>query len=113
MSIGVAGNAVDDMIRLNIINPLTFIDLGISRFWGWQKSKIAHNAAIILNDKTAIPFHISRNDSLSGIAISPLVHIARLPHNLLCSIHNLHNNNHVCRLGFSDNPPHVPYCLIK
>ena len=34
-SIGVAGNAMDYMIWLRVIYPLTFIDLGISRFWGW------------------------------------------------------------------------------
>ena len=64
VSLRVAGNAMDDMIRLRIIYPLTFIDLGISRFWGWQKSKIAYNAAFILNDKTAIPFQISSNNCL-------------------------------------------------
>ncbi len=31
----ITGYSMDYMIRLNIINPLTFIDLGISRFWGW------------------------------------------------------------------------------
>ena len=35
VSIGVAGNAMDYMIWLRVIYPLTFIDLGISRFWGW------------------------------------------------------------------------------
>ena len=33
VSIGVAGNTMDYMIRLNIIYPLTFVDLGISWFW--------------------------------------------------------------------------------
>ena len=35
VNIGVAGNAMDYMIWLRVIYPLTFIDLGISRFWGW------------------------------------------------------------------------------
>ena len=35
VNIRITGNPMDYMIRLNIINPLSFIDLGISRFWGW------------------------------------------------------------------------------
>ena len=54
VSIWITGYSMDYMIRLNIINPLTFIDLGISRFWGWQKSKIANDLIIILNDKGAL-----------------------------------------------------------
>ena len=53
-----------------------------------------------------------RRDELIRI-ISPLVHVAGLPHNLLCSIHDCHNISHIRRLGFSDDPTHVPYCLIK
>ena len=102
----VAGYSMDYMIRLNIIYPFAIIDFVICRVWGWQKSKVGNDLATVLNDKTTIPFQISRNDCLRGIAISPLVHIAGLPHNLLRSIHNLHNINHVCRLGFSDNPTH-------
>ena len=83
VSLRVAGNAMDDMIRLRIIYPLTFIDLGISRFWGWQESKVANDLTIIFNHKAAVLFHISSNDCLRGIAFSPLVHIARLPHYLL------------------------------
>ena len=75
MSIGITGNTMDYMIGLSIVQPLTFIYIIIGRFWGWQESKVADNATIILDDKAAIPFHVCRYDSLRRIAISPLVHI--------------------------------------
>ena len=56
---------------------------------------------------SSVLFHVSSNDSFGRIAFSPLVHIPRLPHNLLCSIHDCHNISHIRRLGFSDNPIHV------
>ena len=34
MSIGIAGNPMDNMIRTFIIKPLTFIKLGVCWFWG-------------------------------------------------------------------------------
>ena len=34
VSIWITAYSMDYMIRLNIIYPLTFVDLGISRFWG-------------------------------------------------------------------------------
>ena len=43
---------------------------------------------------------------MSKIAFSPLVHIARLPHNPFCSIHNLHNFSHIRRPCFPDNSIH-------
>ena len=113
VSIWITGYSMDYMIRLNIINPLTFIDFVVSGFWGWQESKVANDLTIILNNESTVLLHISRNDSLRGIAIPSLIHIAGLPHNLLRSIHDQHNLSHVRRLGFSDAPTHVPYCLIK
>jgi hypothetical protein len=113
VSIGITGYAVDNVIRALIIKPVAFIDLGVCRFRGWQKSEVANNLIVILNYKTAILLHVSRNDNFGRVAFSPLVHIARLPHYVLCSIHDFHDISHVRWLGFSDNPTHVPYCLIK
>ena len=64
VNITITGNPMDYMIRLKSINPLSFIDLVVSGFWGWQKSKVADDLATVLNDKAAISFHISRNDDL-------------------------------------------------
>ena len=51
VSIWITGYSMDYMIRLNIINPLTFIDLVVSGFWGWQESKVANDLTIILNNE--------------------------------------------------------------
>ena len=64
VSIWITGYSMDYMIRLNIINPLTFANLSISQLWRWQKSKVANDLATVLNDKTTISFHISSNDCL-------------------------------------------------
>ena len=64
VSIWITGYSMDYMIRLNIINPLAFIDFGVSGFWEWQESKVANYLASVLNDKAAISFYISRNDGL-------------------------------------------------
>ena len=39
VSIWITGNAMDYMIRLNIINPLSFIDLVVSGFGDGRKAK--------------------------------------------------------------------------
>ena len=91
VSICITGYSMDYMIWLRVIKPLPIIDFIICRFWGLQESKVSNDLAAILNDKTAILIHISRNDCLRGIAIAPLMHVARLPHNPFCSIHDLHN----------------------
>lgn len=80
MSIWKTANPMDYMIWQFIIKPPTFIDPGISGFLGWKESEIANSLAIIFNDKTAIPFNVSHNNSLRRVAFSPLVHITRLPH---------------------------------
>ena len=51
VSIWITGYSMDYMIWLNIINPLTFIDLVVSGFWGWQESKVANDLTIILNNE--------------------------------------------------------------
>ena len=111
VSIWVTGDTVDYMIWLFIIKPLAFINPGISRLWGCKESKVAHNLSIIFNHKAAIPFHVSSYNSLRWITFSPLVHISRLPHYFLCSIHDCHNISHIRRLSFSDNPVHVQNSL--
>jgi hypothetical protein len=113
VSIGITGYTMDYMIWFFVIKPLPFIDPDISGFGGWQKSKVADNLVIVHYNKAPILLHISRNDSFGRVAFSPLVHIPRLPHYLLCSIHDCQNISHIRRLGFSDNPTHVPYSLIK
>ena len=90
MSIWVTGYAVDYMIRAFIIKPLAVIDSGISWFRGRKKSKVANNPTVIFNHKATILLHISRNNSFGRIAFSPLVHIAGLPHYLLCRVHDQH-----------------------
>ena len=111
VSIRITTDPMDYMIWQLIIKPPTFIDSGISGFWGWQESEIANDLAVIFNDKAAIPFNISHNNSLRRVAFSPLVHVTRLPHYLLCSIHDFHNISHVRRSCFSDNPVHVQNSL--
>ncbi len=75
----------------------------------YAESKVGNDLTVIFNDKAAISFHISSNDSLGRIAFSPLVHVAGLPHNPFCSIHDFHNISHVRWLGFSDDPTHSHY----
>ena len=111
VNIWITGYPMDYMIWLFIIKPPTFIDPGISWFRGRKESKIANNLAIILNDKAAIPLHVSHNNSLRRVAFSPLVHVTRLPHYPLCSIHDCHNISHVRGDCFSDNPIHVQNSL--
>ena len=106
MNIWIAGYSMYNMIRLCVIKPFTIIDFTICGFWRWKKSKVTNNLITILNDIAAIPFHISHYGSLRRIAIAPLVHIARLPHNSFCSIHDFHNLSHVRRSCLPDNPAH-------
>ncbi len=108
MNIGIAGYTVDYMIRAFIIKPLAFIDLGVCRFWRFEESEIADDYSIIFNHKATVLLHITSYDSLRRVAFSPLVHIARLPHYLLCSIHDFHNLSHVRWPRFSDYPAHGP-----
>ena len=62
MGIGITGYTMDYMVRAFIIKPLTFINLGISEFGGWQERKVANNRPVIFNNKSAILRHISCND---------------------------------------------------
>ena len=60
VSIRITTDPMDYMIWQLNIKPPTFIDPGISGFWGWQEGKVADDLAIIFNDKAAIPFYVSR-----------------------------------------------------
>ena len=104
MSIRITGYPMDYMIRLRVIKPFAFVYPGISWFWRWQESKVADKLTIILNDKTSILLHIRQDNSLRRIAIIPLMHVTRLPHDLLCSIHDLHDFGQIrrcCHVGIA------------
>ena len=51
MNVRAAGNTMNNMIGLNVIQPLTIIYLRISRFRRRQESKITYDATSIFNDK--------------------------------------------------------------
>ena len=95
------------MIGLFVIEPLPFIYIIIGGLRRWQKSEIADNPAVVFNRESAILFHIGSDDSLRRIALFPLVHIARKPHNPFCSLHDLHDFSHVGQSCLSDGSAHV------
>ena len=96
VNIRIAGYTMYYMIRKGIICPLTIIYLRVGWLRGWQECEIADNTPFILNDKAAVLFHIVEDDLLRRVAIAPLVYVARLSHNSLCSLHHLHNIGDVC-----------------
>jgi len=92
-----AGNAVDDMISLCVVQPLTLVNLRVSRLGRRQKSEIGHNLSVVLYHKTAIFFHVRLHDLQRRIAVDPLVQVARLNHYGFACSKNLHNALCICR----------------
>ena len=113
VNIRVAGNAMYDMIGFYVIQPFAIVYLRVSRLRGGQKSEIADNllwrlvlTIALFNDKTSMLLHIVQENSLRRVAVSPLVHVARRPHNLLRGLHHLHNLRYVCWFRLSDYSTH-------
>ena len=64
MYVRIAGDTMNHMIRLRVIQPLTIVNFRISRFRGWQECEIAYNTTSVLNNKTAMLIHVADNDIL-------------------------------------------------
>ena len=107
VNIWITGYTMNDMVGQGVVCPLTIIYLRVGRLRRVQKGEIADDATSVLNDKATMLLHIADDDSLRRVAVSPLVHVTRLPHDLLCGLYHLHNLRYVCWLCFPDNPIHI------
>ena len=51
MYVRIAGDTMNHMIRLRVIQPLTIVNFRISRLRRWQESEIANDATCLFQDK--------------------------------------------------------------
>ena len=76
VNVRIAGNTVNDMIGLCVIQPLTIVYVRVGRLRRRQESEIADNATSLFQDKAAMLFHIAENVCLRWVAFYPLVHVS-------------------------------------
>ena len=72
--------AVDDVIRSRVVQPLAVVDFGVRGFRTWQEREVGHNAAGLLNHVTACSLHVRPHNLQRGIAVVPLLFVARRNH---------------------------------
>ena len=89
-----------------VVKPFTVINLGVSRFWGGQKGKVANDLPSILYHIATILSHIRKHNLLGRIAVLPLVRVPRIGHNLPGSIKYCHDGLHILDGRFADGPVH-------
>ena len=73
VNIWITGYTMNDMVGQCVVCPLTIVYFRVGRFWRRQESEIAHNAANIFNNKTAMFLHIAEDGSLRRVTVCPLV----------------------------------------
>ena len=91
-----AANAVDDVVRLGILEPCSVEDLGIGGLGRWQTGEIGHDDAVVLNDETALALDVGFYSSQRRVVASPLIEVAVGPHDGLRLLEDVHDS---CSIG--------------
>ena len=97
---------VDDIVRF-IVQPCTFINLLVCRFWCRQKGEVCHNPLVICDHKPAVTGDVCLDNLLRRITVYPLVHVSRSVHHLPCRIYYRHDSRNVLVCRKSDGTMHT------
>ena len=82
--------AMDDMVRLAVVEPFAVVNLIVGRFRRWQKGEIRHNLSIVFNHEAAVFLNVRLHNIQRWIAVDPLVHVAVGCHDALGGSEDFH-----------------------
>ena len=92
-----AGNAVDNVVGLAVIKPLSVVDGAVGGLGRGQEGEVGHDAAVVLHHKSTVPLYICLHRLQRRVPVDPLLRVAVGHHNPLGGCENLKDSLSVLR----------------
>ena len=92
-----AGDAVDNVVGLAVVEPLPVVDGAVGGFGRGQEGEVGHNATVVLHHKGAVSLHVCLHRLQRRVPVDPLLRIAVGHHDALGGCENLKDSLSVLR----------------
>ena len=84
-----AGDAVDDVVGLAVVEPLPVVDSAVGGFGRGQEGEVGHDAVVVFHHEGAVTLHVCLHRLQRRVPVDPLLRVAVGHHDALGGCENL------------------------